>query len=205
MTRSLAAVAVLVAAAVVLAGCVSADDLTPADIPASERPTGWTLDSERTEKGEINVGPITVAAFAKQVYNHDAQPQGVVAVVTVTDVPLADVQGRIRDEFDKTLQSQGVQRTERRSGQMQVDGQTADYTLYDAQVDQAGASVKGFVLEYTYSCGEAGNVAGFLGLAGTEVQTRFGGGSDASTWHDVAGSDWENEFGGMSKAVTCTP
>lgn len=196
-------VAVALVGTMLLAGCASLDSLTIADVPSDRRASGWSFDQEQSEKGEVNAGPLTVAAFASRVYQHSDTPQGAMAVVTVSDVPLADIKGRIREQFQQVLQDRNVQRTERRSGQMSVDGYTADYTLYDAEIQRQAATVEGFVLEHTYTCSDSGTVVGFLGLAATEIQTAFGGGQDMQTWHEVAGSNWENEFGGMSKQVKC--
>lgn len=201
MRRALAALTLTTF--IVLAGCASLDDLVVADVPDSELASGWSLDDENTGKDTVEAGPLTVAAFSKQVYEHSSAPQGVMAIVTVTDVPLANVQGRIREEFQKTLDDRDVDRTERRSGEIDVDGYTAEYTLYDAQTQQGGTNVEGFVLEYTYGCSDSGTAVGFLGFAVTEVQTGFGGGTDESTWEDVAGPNWESEIGGMAKDVKC--
>lgn len=201
MPRKLVAVVVLVMVA--LSGCASLDSLVVADVPEDRLANGWSLDRERSEAGEVQAGPLTVAAFTSRVYDHGSQPKGAMAIVTVSDVAFADVEGQIRQQFREVLQEQGVERTERRSGQMPVDGFTADYTLYDARVTQSGVTVDGYVLEYTYGCSASGTVVGFLGLAATEIRSAVGSSSDASTWHEIAGSDWRSEFGGMSDQVRC--
>lgn len=197
------ALTVVLASAMVLAGCASLDSLTISKVPAEDRPSGWSLDEERSDEGEATAGPFTVAAFASRVYTHEEVPQGTVAVVTVSDVPLADEEGRIRDRFQQVLDERNVQRTERRSGTMTVDGFEADYTLYDATVEQDGAQGDGYVLEYTYKCDASGTVVGFLGFAVTEVQSGGFSGSNAETWEEVAGSNWQESFDGMSKDVDC--
>lgn len=200
------AVALALASALLLAGCADPSTFTAAVIPQEDLASGWSQDPERTGQDTVNVGPFTVAVVSKQVYEQSDMPRGVIAVVSVTDVPLAGVQDRIRTQFGETLQSQGVERTERESGQLTVDGRTADYTLYDAEMDaEGGARASGLVLEYTYTCDAEGTVVGFLGLARTEVQTAFGTSRNEQTWQEIAGSNWESEFGGMSKDIVCSP
>lgn len=196
-------VALLVGAAVLLAGCASADSLVVADVPPGDLASGWDLDRNRSTKQDVQAGPITVAAFATQVYDHDDRPRGLMAIVTVSDVPFADIDGRIRDQFQQRLEDEGVQRTQRRTGTVHVDGTSADYTLFDAEMDQEGARVEGLVIEYTYKCPDQSTVVGFLGLARTEVGTALGSSTDFATWEEIAGSDWRNDVGGMAERVEC--
>lgn len=191
---------------VALAGCASLDDLNPARIPARSLEPGWSLNDDKTDSGEVKAGPLTVAVWRSLIWEHNDPPRGLIAIVTVSDVALADEEGRIRDEFANRLEEEGVTRTERRSGEMSVDGETADYTLYDAEIetDRARTTAEGFVLEYTYKCGAEDTVVGFLAIARTEVHSAIGSSTDMSTWREVAGPDWEQSFGGMSTAVECS-
>lgn len=199
-----AILALVLTASMLLAGCTSLEDLTISEIPQDAQPAGWSLDEERSDEDEASAGPITVAAFATRVYTHENVPQGTVAVVTVSDVPLADVDARIRSRFQQVMADQGVQRSELRSGTMTVDGFEAEYTLYEATIEQEDAQGDGYVLEYTYGCDPVDTVVGFLGFAITEVQSGGFGGSNDDTWEDVAGPNWqEDSFDGMSKDVDC--
>lgn len=201
-----AVTAALLTLTVALAGCASLDDLAAARLPDGALGPGWGAEGSQTQEGEIDAGPFTVAAWRSLIYEHDDRPKGIIAVVTVTDVMFADEEGRIRDQFRQRLQDEGVDRTERRSGEMSVDGETASYTLYDADIQdqQQQADAKGFVLEYTYKCDAEDTVVGFLGIARTEVQTAVGTSTDESTWEEIAGSDWQQSFGGMSTSVRCS-
>lgn len=196
-------VTLLLTAAVVLAGCASADTLVVATVPDGELEPGWDFQQDESTVEEVQVGPITVAAFATQVFRHEDAPRGIMAVVTVSDVPLAGVEDRIRDQFRQRLDDDGVQRTERDTGTLQVDGATTEYTLYDAQIERQGARAEGLSIEYTYSCPDESTVVGFLGIARTEIQTSFGSSTDFSSWEEVAGSDWESQIAGMATSVEC--
>jgi hypothetical protein len=189
-----------------LSGCLSGA-FSPATV-SGQLPAGWQLDTQNGQGGSEGNALATVR-YQLNVYDttDSSIPQGALGVVAVNSVPLIDVQGEIKKKMDEWVSEQQISLTPTGSGSTSIQGNKADYTVFDATKQVSGTTVHGRAIDVKYTCGGNGEAIRLFGFAATEKPS-FPLGSmqhDTSTWTTIVGADPPaTPAGGFLGRVVCS-
>lgn len=196
---------VALALSAALAGCISGA-FSPAKL-GSDPPAGWQYDSQNSQGGQSGNALATVR-YQLNVYDttDSSKPPGALGVVSVSSVPLIDVQGQIKQKLDDWVSQQGISLSQTGTGATTIQGNRADYTLFDATKTQNGATVHGRAIDLKYTCSANGEAVRLFGFAATEMPGFLGGSQkDTASWTTVVGQDPPaSPAGGMLGQVVCS-
>lgn len=200
MRSSLAVVAALLASTALLSGCIQGA-FYPAEIP--QLAPGWSKDGADSQSGEKGLQPLVVAKYQVNVYQETTAYPGRIYVISVSNVPLVDLQAEISKQLEAKLQENNVQRTEKGRGTGTIGTDAATFIDYDATATISGVQIQGKAVDASYTCKANGEAVRVFGLATTDAPALLGGGHDEKYWRDIVGSNFPASLGGMVAAVKC--
>jgi hypothetical protein len=187
-----------------LSGCLSGA-FHPADF--GSMPGGWAADPDHSTSGEQGNALVKVL-YAAQAYKHGAQPYGGAVAVAVSSVPFIDVQAEIKKRIDDYVQQQGIQLTQTATGTTRVQGDAAEYVLYDATSQQDGQTIHGRAIDAKWTCGANKEAVRVFAFAATEqfIAGPLGGVTaqqDRSTWQSITADPPADPAAQMLGSVKC--
>lgn len=116
-----------------------------------------------------------------------------------------DESGRIGDEIEKFLGREDIRRTATGTYEGEIGAHKVAYILYDAQQDNAGATLNGKAIQGIFPCSDSKTTVAFLGFGVVEVASSLLGENrtDDSTWREVARSAPDRVPGDMVSGIAC--